>query len=165
MRGFLCPFVMLEQLLTSWQINNRNNLLLLGQSDTLLQSRLSARGRTVGEQLAHMHNNRIVWLEFVAKKRYQKTDLLEKNAPLTSSLLNEAFSKSFEIISQVIRDSWEGGGKLPGFKTGLLPFVAYLISHESHHRGNILLTWKQTGAKLPDTLKWELWDWQNPGMH
>ena len=37
--------------------------------------------------------------------------------------------------------------------------VARQLAHESHHRGSILLTLKQTGHKLTDELRWGLWDW------
>jgi len=38
-------------------------------------------------------------------------------------------------------------------------FLIENISHEAHHRGGILLTMKQCGIKIPDTLKWGIWEW------
>ena len=37
--------------------------------------------------------------------------------------------------------------------------LGYFISHESHHRGSIMLTLKQSGERIPDTVKWGLWEW------
>ena len=37
--------------------------------------------------------------------------------------------------------------------------LGYFIAHESHHRGSILLTLKQCGEKIPDAVKWGLWEW------
>ena len=37
-----------------------------------------------------------------------------------------------------------------------MQMLGYFISHESHHRGNILLTLKQSGEKIADTVKWGL---------
>jgi len=39
------------------------------------------------------------------------------------------------------------------------PLIGYTISHEAHHRGNILLTIKQRGFKLACELKWGIWEW------
>jgi uncharacterized damage-inducible protein DinB len=149
-----------EQLLYAWRTNNeKNGLLLQNIGEEQLGLSLSAKGRNLGEQLAHLHNVRINWTEHVAKAIYEKSLLLSKDTTLTIPVLLTAFSSSAEKISALIHSSWEKEGKLPSFKAGLIPFISYLVSHESHHRGNILLTLKQSGYKLPDKLKWGLWEW------
>lgn len=154
---------MKEQLLLAWDIHNQKNLLLISHlTETALNLSLSSRGRTVAEQLAHMHNIRLNWMENVAKPLYQKSLLLSKEVTLTPAVLTESFKASSTVLRQIIETSWEKGGTLPSFKTGLIPFISYLISHESHHRGNILLTLKQGGVKIPDGLKWGLWEWGKP---
>lgn len=37
--------------------------------------------------------------------------------------------------------------------------MGYFIAHESHHRGNILLTLKQCGHRLDQDTQYAIWDW------
>jgi uncharacterized damage-inducible protein DinB len=152
---------MKEQLLDAWRINNRMNLLLMDNiTDAGMQKTLSTRGgRTVYLQLVHVHNVRIGWLEVSAKDIFKKYYLLDKEAPYNKKALRKAFEDSAKGIEEFIDRSWDDGGQVKGFKTGLIPMASYLISHESHHRGSIMLTLKQCGEKLPDKLKWGLWEW------
>jgi uncharacterized damage-inducible protein DinB len=51
------------------------------------------------------------------------------------------------------------GGKVKGFKPHVVAFVGYLISHESHHRGQIGWTLKNTGHPLSQKTAYGLWEW------
>jgi len=153
---------MLEQLVESWQVNHRVTLKLLNAlSDDALQATLSKRGgRDVARQLAHMHESRLMFAELTSKtNREAKLPHFAKGESPAKRQLRDALEVSSRGVETSIREGWANGGKLPGFKRGVIPFVGYLIAHESHHRGSILLTLKQTGHKLTDELRWGLWDW------
>jgi uncharacterized damage-inducible protein DinB len=152
---------MKDQLVDTWQINNRMNLLLMDNiTDAGMQKSLSTRGgRTVFQQLVHTHNVRMQWLEICAKDIFKKYKVLDKEAAFDRKALRKAFEDSGKGIEELLARGWDNGGKVKGFKKGVIPMLGYFISHESHHRGNIMLTLKQSGEKIPDAVKWGLWEW------
>ena len=152
---------MKEQLLKAWETNNRHNLALIKAiSATGMKCTMSKRGgRTVALQLAHVHNVRISWLELSAKDLWKETSPLDKNEDATQKMLADAFTSSGKAIAKLLERSWDNNGAIKNFKSGLLPFLSYLISHEAHHRGNILLTLKLCDEKIPVKVKWGLWEW------
>jgi len=50
-------------------------------------------------------------------------------------------------------------GKIKGFKPHPAAFLGYLISHESHHRGQIMLSLKQSGHKVDQKVGYGIWEW------
>jgi uncharacterized damage-inducible protein DinB len=146
---------MLEHLIETWQINHRVTLKLLqALSDEALLATLSTR------QLAHVHEVRLTFAEITSKtNRLSKLPHFAKGETPAKKDLRAALVASSQAIEITITESWANGGKTPGFRRGLMPLMGYLIAHESHHRGSILLTVKQSGHKLSDELRWGLWDW------
>lgn len=50
-------------------------------------------------------------------------------------------------------------GKMNGFKPHAMAFLGYLISHESHHRGQIFATLKHCGHPLDKKIAFGIWEW------
>ena len=152
---------MKEQLLETWQIHHRMNELLINNiTDSGMLKTLSTKGgRTIFLQWVHIHNVRMQWLEITAKDIFHKYKPLDKNLDFDRTTLLTSLKDSTSGIEELLSRSWDNGGKVKGFKKGIIPMLGYFVAHESHHRGNIMLTLKLTAEKIPDAIKWGLWEW------
>jgi uncharacterized damage-inducible protein DinB len=153
---------MLDQIVQAWQINHRVNMRLIDAiSDAGMRSTLSTRGgRDVARQFAHMHDVRCWWLESHFRELSKDlTKFASKRTP-SKTEIRKAHAISTALIEEMFRRAIDGRGTIKGVKQlGVVSVLGYFISHESHHRGSILLTLKQTGHKLPQTAQYGIWDW------
>lgn len=149
-----------KQLLETWNIHNRINLYLLeAVSETALSAAPASKGRSVAEQFAHLHNVRLLWLKSAAPELLEGQTRIDKVQGIDKNLLVEALQQSGRAIESLLQKGLESGGKIKGFKPHVTAFLGYLISHESHHRGQIALTVKQAGHKLDQKTAFGLWEW------
>ena len=127
-----------KQFLETWDIHNRINLYLLDAIDpAALGSYSASKGRSVGEQWAHLHNVRLMWLKSAAPDLLQDLNKIEKDAAHDKKLLRKSLVDSGVAIKTLMEKSLGSDGKIKGFKPHAPAFLGYLISHESHHRGQI----------------------------
>ena len=149
-----------KQFLETWEIHNRINLYLLDAIEPSTLSSVSAsKGRNVGEQFAHIHNVRLMWLKASAPDLLKGLEKVEAGVANDKKLLRKSLTDSGVAIGKLLANSLEAGGKVKGFKPHAAAFLGYLISHESHHRGQIALSLKQAGKPLDKKIGFGMWEW------
>jgi len=143
----------------TWRLNNRVNLMLL---DSLSEEQLahvpSPRARSVADQFAHLHNVRIMWLEVQAPAAAKALRKIEKGAA-NKKALREALDGSAEAFATML-EAAERAGKMKAQKRGIFAFFGYAITHEAHHRGQIIVHLKHAGMPVDRTLGFGLWEWE-----
>ena len=148
----------IKQIIETWEIHSRINLYLL---NTIKEEHLAdisaSKGRNVGEQFAHIHNVRLMWLKAANPDLLKGQNKIEKGT-ITKKLLTEELTNSATAITTLLQNGFEQG-KIKGFKPHPAAFLGYLISHESHHRGQIMLCLKQSGHPVDPKTQYGLWEW------
>jgi uncharacterized damage-inducible protein DinB len=149
----------MKDLIETWEINNRINLYLLASiAEDHLADAPASKGRTVGEQFAHLHNVRLMWLKASMPELLDGVLKIDKGNDLTKELLSTALQQSASAISQLLQKGLETG-KIKGFKPHPSAFLGYMIAHDSHHRGQIVLALKQSGHRVDQKVQYGMWEW------
>ena len=100
-----------------------------------------------------------MWLKASGPELLAGLVKIEKESAQNPQLLRESLDASSAAIESLVRSSLAAGGNLRGFKPHAVAFLGYLMSHESHHRGQIVLTLKQAGYPLDKKTQFGLWEW------
>src|SRR5262245_42156180 len=149
-----------DQLIETWQIHNRINLYLLDAiPDDALGASIGGKGRTVYDLFAHVHNVRLMWLQPAAPELLAGLEKLPTKTVGQRKQLRTALEASGNAIEQLLRKAFAAGGKVKGFKPHVVPFLGYLISQESPHRGHIGWALKHGGHPLDQKTAYGLWEW------
>jgi uncharacterized damage-inducible protein DinB len=148
-----------KDLLETWNIHNRISLFLLDSvAPNTLASLSASKGRNAGEQFAHIHNVRLMWLKSAAPELLSGLEKVEKEQALDKKVLSKSLMESGKAIELLLQKGF-AEGKIKGFKPHAAAFLGYLVSHESHHRGQIALTLKQAGHPLDKKIAYGIWEW------
>lgn len=162
-RGAVVPLD--QQLLATWRLHHRIGLEFVGAIPAagLRIAPAGPRARTLGQVFAHQHNVRFGWLRHFDPDAVRGVMPFSKGAEPTGAQLRVAFTASGRAVERFLARAIAGEAKIKSFKRSPVRWMSYLISHESHHRGQIAAALRQHGQKLPTEISirllWQDWYW------
>ena len=155
-----------SSILESWGVNHRVTVFLFEHFPAeLWDEKVPGAPRRKLRMIAgHLHNCRCMWVRKLGEKAGVEVPDKVDRYRVTPSELIDALERSHRAIVQLVELALEHGGKLPGARWSNIPrdivhFVAYLIAHEGHHRGQLVMLARQLGHRLPDEVAYGLWQW------
>jgi uncharacterized damage-inducible protein DinB len=122
-----------------------------------LPTKLTGKGRSIGEQFLHINNIRSYWIGKVGRKVDLKLDKQHaKDKEKLKKTLQESSQKMNETLSEIFNQE-----SIKGYKPHPLAFYSQMIAHESHHRGQIMAIVSINDLEVDKSLNFGLWNWNN----
>ena len=149
------------QVLATWRRHNDILLYLLdevppGGGWTALPA--GSRGRDVARQFAHLDRVRRAWVGYHETGKPARPPRVDKGPPPTKAKLRKALKDSGAQVGAFLERAMTDDVKPRLFGGDVIRWMGYLISHESHHRGQIMLAMKQSGVRVPQKVSMDgLW--------
>ena len=144
-------------ILRSFTIHNRIHLYLLDAlaPEVWFATPPGGKGRTLAALVSHMHSVRLMWLKAAGVKTLPEP--LEKTATVAQA--KTALDASAAALEERLSKALHGDGRMPSFKPDAWAFVGYLIAHEAHHRGQMVLLARQLGYPVDKKASFGIWEW------
>jgi hypothetical protein len=148
-------------LLKNWTINNQVDVLLLDMlPPEIWPEKIPGYDRKTIRMIgAHLHNARCSHIRHLGRKWKVAPPEPVDNQRITTRGLITALNKSHDTMFTLLETGMLGEDKLPGFGPGAVAFMHYMIAHEAHHRGQLLMAARQLGYPVPVAESGRLWQW------
>ncbi len=155
----MADFNLVAALLNSYDINDRINHFLIGAipPEAWKLKAPDGKGRNIASIAAHMHNVRLMWLKAAGKTK-TLPDKLE-SADTTPETAVAALTGSCQALREVLSAALSTDGKIKGFKPDAAGFLAYLLAHDAHHRGQMSMLARQRGHPISQSAMFGMWEW------
>jgi uncharacterized damage-inducible protein DinB len=148
--------------------NDRMNQLLIEHLDPAAwTAKPPGKARTIAAIFTHMHNVRTKWIRLTAPHLRIPAQLnrarctpqqaragLAESAARCGEMLAEALGGSMGKVKMFRRDALA-----PAWPVGM-EMVFYMLAHEAHHRGQVILLAGQLGFPLPYKASDGIWNWE-----
>ena len=150
-------------------VSDRMNQIILDRLDPLAwRAKPPGRNvRTIAAIFAHMHNIRRKWVRLSAPHLKLPTPL--DRTRCTQKQARSALAHSARLCAQMIAESFVGPAcRVHHFHRDAWArpwpagsaMLAYMLTHEAHHRGQVCLLAHQLGFPLPGDTAYQIWVWE-----
>jgi uncharacterized damage-inducible protein DinB len=148
--------------------NERMNQMIIEQLDPAAwNAKPPGKGRSIAAIFTHVHNVRTKWVRLTAPhlkvpRQLQRAHCtpkqaragLAESAACCGEMLAEALGGGGGRVKRFVRDGWARPWPVGA------EMLCYMISHEAHHRGQVLMLAHQLGFPLPKEVMYGLWNWE-----
>jgi uncharacterized damage-inducible protein DinB len=148
--------------------NERMNQMIIEHLDPAAwRAKPPGKARSIAAIFTHMHNVRTKWVRLTAPhlkvpRQLQRTRCtprqaraeLAESAARCEEMLAEALDGGGGRIEKFVRDGWARPWPVGP------EMLCYMISHEAHHRGQVLMLAHQLGFPLRQEVIYGIWNWE-----
>ena len=114
----------------------------------------------------HLHNARCMWIKTLGQEHGIAVPASVDRRSVTRRQLLAALKRSSRGVEALLGLGVSAGGRVPTSKRYVwrnVPLdvhhiLTYLVAHEGHHRGQIVMLARQLGHRLPSNVSGGLWN-------
>ncbi len=150
-----------DEVLRCWKINNEVDIILFrALPEVIWPMKIPGyQHKTVRMMGAHLHNCRCMWIRQLGRKWKIVAPSPVDNKEISLKELIAALNESSDTMLELLATGLDNHNKLPGFAPGAVQFMHYMVAHEAHHRGQLIMASRQLGHPLPAPVMGKLWQW------
>jgi uncharacterized damage-inducible protein DinB len=147
--------------------DERMNQLLIEHLDPAAwKARPPGKTRTIAAIFTHMHNVRTKWVRLTAPHLGVPAQL--NRARCTPEQARAGLAESAARCVEMLAEALGGDGRMekfrrdslaPAFPVGV-EMLCYMLAHEAHHRGQVIMLAHQMGFPLPYKASDGIWNWE-----
>jgi uncharacterized damage-inducible protein DinB len=147
--------------------NDRMNQLLIEHLDPAAwKARPPGKTRTIAAIFTHMHNVRTKWVRLTAPHLGVPAQL--NRAHCTPVQARAGLAESAARCVEMLAEALGGDGRIEMFRRDSLAppwpvgveMLCYMLAHEAHHRGQVVMLAHQVGFPLPYKASDGIWNWE-----
>ena len=157
-----------DAIIAAWKTNNRVTMFLLENLPSELWPATvpGAPRRTVRMIAGHIHNSRCMSVKTLGTRHGIRVPKLVNRFVVRPGELLRALERSSQSVIDLLELGIREGGRIPASGVAWLNLpvdvahvLTYLVAHEGHHRGQIVMLARQMGHRLPPEITAGLWQW------
>jgi uncharacterized damage-inducible protein DinB len=143
-----------------------NQMIIEGIDPAAWHAKPPGKARSIAAIFTHVHNVRTKWVRLTAP--HIKVPRQLQRAHCTPKQARAGLAESAARCEEMLAEALGGGGRVEKFiRDGWArpwpvgpEMLCYMISHEAHHRGQVLMLAHQMGFPLPNEVMYGIWNWE-----